>query len=86
MRTLFFIVLFSLNIFSEPVRITLEDAIKIALENNKEIKKVKFENEGIYGRYLEERSQAFPKLSFSGYGSKQMDETFYKFSQGLFPK
>lgn len=81
-----FIIIFSLNVFSEPVKITLEDAIKIALENNKEIKKIKFENEGIYGRYLEERSQAFPKLSFYGYGSKQMDETFYKFSHGLFPK
>lgn len=86
MKSLFFLIFFSLNIFSQPVKITLEDAIKIALENNKEIKKVKFENEGIYGRYLEERSQAFPKLSFYGYGSKQMDETFYKFSQGLFPK
>lgn len=86
MKKIFILIFFSFNLLSEPLKITLEDALKIALENNKEIKKVKFENEGIYGRYLEERSQAFPKINVLGSGSKQMDETFYKFSQGLFPK
>lgn len=82
----FFLLIFSFNLFSEPLKINLKDAINIAIENNKEIKKTKLENEGIYGRYLEERAQAFPQISFFGNGIKQMDETFYKFSEGLFPK
>jgi len=82
----FFLLIFSLNLFSEPLKINLQDAINIAIENNKEIKKTKLENEGLYGRYLEERAQAFPQISFYGNGTKQMDETFYKFTQGLFPK
>ncbi len=82
----FFLLIFSFNLFSEPLKINLKDAINIAIENNKEIKKTKLENETLYGRYLEERAQAFPQISIFGNGIKQMDETFYKFSEGLFPK
>ncbi len=76
--------IFSFNLISQEI--TLEEALKIALENNKNIKETKFNNDYIYGRYLQERSQAFPKLNAIVYDSKQSDETFYKFSQGLFPK
>ncbi len=86
MKYFMIILFFSFSLISEPVKITVEDAIKIGTEENKEIKKTKYENDFIYGKYLEERAQAFPQVSATGYGSKQMDETFYKFSQGLFPK
>lgn len=86
-KFIFILILFSFQIFSqEIIKITLEDAVRIAKENNKEIKNTRLNNMAIEGRYLEERSRAFPNISLSGYAAKEGDETFYKFSQGLFPK
>nr|MDA8404834.1 efflux RND transporter permease subunit [Desulfobacteraceae bacterium] len=55
--------------------ITLDQALKLASEQNKDIKMAKEYCELVYGRYVEERSAAFPKLTLIGSAVTSRDDT-----------
>ena len=46
--------------------LTREEALKIALEKNKDIQKAREYKNSVEGRYVEERSAALPQLTLSG--------------------
>jgi len=55
--------------------LTLEDALGIALEKNKDIQKAREYKNSVEGRYIEERSAAFPQLQITGSVSRSRDES-----------
>lgn len=69
-----------------PEVLTLEKCVAIALEQNRDIQKaVEYQN-WIRGRYLEERAQALPQVTLGGSYRRDSDDTYYQFTEGLFPK
>jgi outer membrane protein TolC len=65
--------------------LTREEALKIALEKNKDIQKAREYKNSVEGRYVEERSAALPQLTLSGGIMRDRDDTFKSLLQGLFP-
>jgi hydrophobic/amphiphilic exporter-1 (mainly G- bacteria), HAE1 family len=66
--------------------LTLDRALAIAEEHNRDVlKAVEYQN-WIRGRYVEERAQALPQIALGAGVRRDYDETFYLFSGGLFPK
>jgi outer membrane protein TolC len=65
--------------------LTREEALKIALEKNKDIQKAREYKNSVDGRYVEERSAALPQLTLTGGFSRDRDDTFKSLLQGLFP-
>jgi len=55
--------------------LTLEEALQIALEKNKDIQKAREYRNLVQGRYVEERSAALPRLQFSGNITHSRDES-----------
>ena len=55
--------------------LTLEGALRIALEKNKDIQKAREYRNLVEGRYVEERSAALPRLQFSGNIVHSRDES-----------
>ena len=66
--------------------LTLEGALAIAEERNRDVQKAEEYQNWIRGRYVEERAQALPRVELGGALRRDYDETFHEFSGGLFPK
>lgn len=60
---------------SEIRTLTLDQAITIAMEKNRDIEKAREYAKYVQGKYVEERSAALPQLSFNGYASLSKDES-----------
>lgn len=65
----------SWGLAQERERLSLEQAVKIALEKNKDIRKAREYRNLVEGRYLEERSAALPRLQLSGTIAHSRDES-----------
>ncbi len=65
--------------------LTREEALKIALEKNKDILKAREYKNSVEGRYVEERSAALPQLTLNGNIVRDRDDSFKKILSGLFP-
>ena len=65
--------------------LTREEALKIALEKNKDIQKAREFKNSVDGRYVEERSAALPQLTLSGGIMRDRDDSLKSLYQGLFP-
>ena len=55
--------------------LTLDQALQIARENNKDIRKAHEYGHSVQGRYVEERSAALPQLTLTGSASVARDES-----------
>lgn len=60
---------------SEIRILTLDQAISIAMEKNRDIEKAREYAKYVQGRYVEERSAALPQLSLNGYAALSKDES-----------
>ena len=58
-----------------PHIVTLEEALRIAMEKNKDIQKAREYRVQLEGRYVEERAAALPQLVIKAGGSRDRDET-----------
>lgn len=67
----------SLVFAGEPpfVTLTLDQAITIALDKNKDVQKAREYRNQVLGRYVEERAAALPQLVITGGVSRSYDET-----------
>lgn len=66
--------------------LTLEDALRIARERGREIRRAAEYGRQVEARYIEEFSEALPHLSLYGSFFRTRDELQSKLSSGLFPK
>jgi outer membrane protein TolC len=55
--------------------LTLEQALQIASEKNRDIEKAREYARWVQGKYVEERAAAFPQLTMTGSGLMQQDKT-----------
>jgi len=55
--------------------LTLEEAVAIALDQNRDVQKAREYRNWIEGKYKEERAQAFPQLTLTATGERQHDES-----------
>jgi outer membrane protein TolC len=62
-----------------------EEALRIALEKNKDIQKAQEYRNSVMGRYVEERSAALPQLQLSGGYGRDRDDATKEVFRGLFP-
>ncbi len=70
----------------EPVQtVTLDQALGIAMEKNRDIQKAEEYRKWVQGKYVEERSAALPQLKLSAYHRRDYDDTLSKLTGGLFP-
>ncbi len=61
---------------AEDIKIlTLEQALQIASEKNRDIQKAMEYSRWVQGKYVEERAAAFPQLTMTGSGAIQQDKT-----------
>jgi outer membrane protein TolC len=65
--------------------LTLEECRRLALEQNKDIRKAQQYRNLVLGRYLEERAAALPQISLNAYLQHGRDETQKNLFRGLFP-
>jgi HAE1 family hydrophobic/amphiphilic exporter-1 len=65
--------------------LTREEALRIALEKNKDIQKAQEYRNSVMGRYVEERSAALPQLQLSGGYGRDRDDATKEVFRGLFP-
>ena len=65
--------------------LTLDGALRITLEKNKDIQKAREYRNMVEGRYIEERAAALPQLQITGLLSRDRDESLAAFFQGLIP-
>jgi outer membrane protein TolC len=59
----------------EPLVLTLDEALRLAGENNKEMKLAAEEKNAYQGRYVEERSRAYPQVNLVGTLTGGWDES-----------
>ena len=68
-----------------PKVLTLDQALGIAMEHNRDIQKaVEYQN-WIKGKYVEERAVALPELTMTAYKRRDSDATMADLTMGLFP-
>jgi outer membrane protein TolC len=84
MRHLFFLacvvigLLMPFETMAENINIlTLEQALEIAVEKNRDIQKAQEYSSWVRGKYVEERAAAFPQLTMTGSGAIQEDKTLF---------
>jgi HAE1 family hydrophobic/amphiphilic exporter-1 len=65
--------------------LTLDEALGITLEKNKDIQKAREYRNMVEGRYIEERAAALPQLQVTGFISRDRDESLATFFRGLIP-
>jgi HAE1 family hydrophobic/amphiphilic exporter-1 len=65
--------------------LTLDEALRITLEKNKDIQKAREYRNTVEGKYIEERAAALPQLQITGLLSRDRDESLGAFFQGLIP-
>jgi HAE1 family hydrophobic/amphiphilic exporter-1 len=66
----------------EPLLLTLEDAIAIADEKNRDIEKAREYQRWVQAKYVEERAAAFPHLRIGGSAARQSDRSQEDFFAG----
>ncbi len=69
---------------AEVRMLTLEDALRIAAEENKDILKAKEYRKKVLGRYIEEKANAMPQLFASSSFSRDSDNSQKAFGGGFF--
>lgn len=72
MRALILFVLLPITLLSQPKILTLEDAVKIALENNSQVKTARLEIIKSDEKLVEARSNLIPQISLSGSYSRYL--------------
>ncbi|MGZ8867020.1 MAG: TolC family protein, partial [Thermoanaerobaculia bacterium] len=65
--------------------LTLDDALRIASEKNRDLQKAHEYKRWVEGRYVEERSAALPHLRLTGGALKSWDNTFQLFFGDVYP-
>src|SRR3972149_3642220 len=65
--------------------LTLDEALAITLEKNKDIQKAREYRNMVEGRYIEERAAALPQLQVIGFVSRDRDESLAALYRGLIP-
>ena len=65
--------------------LTLEQAVAIAAEKNRDVEKAKAYQDWVRGKYVEERSAALPNVSATGSFGRSWDGTYAELTGGLFP-
>jgi HAE1 family hydrophobic/amphiphilic exporter-1 len=65
--------------------LTLEQAVAIAAEKNRDVEKARSYQEWVRGKYVEERAAALPNVSATGSFGRSWDGTFAALTGGLFP-
>lgn len=65
--------------------LTLERALRIAAEQNRDIQKARQYQQWVRGKYLEERAAALPQLKLEAGNIRQSDTSMNAFFQGFFP-
>ncbi len=74
-----------------PLVLTLEDALGIAAEHNRDIQKAVEYRRWVKGKYTEERASAFPQIALSGSATRVNDESVkdlysdIPLPEGMFP-
>jgi HAE1 family hydrophobic/amphiphilic exporter-1 len=58
------------------VPITLEEAVRLVQEKNRDVQKARAYKEWVRGKYVEERAGALPNLSLIGGGARSWDESY----------
>jgi len=71
---------------AEPRVLTLNQALEMAGERNRDILKAKEFHNQVKGRYVEERSAALPQFTITGQLATQHDESQKAFAGGLMPE
>lgn len=69
----------------QPQILTLEQALLIADEHNRDIQKAIEYQKWIEGKYQEERSRALPQFNFYSTWRRDYDDTYASLTGGLFP-
>ncbi|MEW6077714.1 MAG: efflux RND transporter permease subunit [Thermodesulfobacteriota bacterium] len=65
-------------------RLTLDEALKLTFENNKDILKARESENRVHGYYLEQRAAAFPQITAVSAVSREKDESRAAQGMGLF--
>ena len=65
--------------------LTLDEALGITLEKNKDIQKAREYRNMVEGRYIEERAAVLPQLQATAFVSRDRDESLTNFFRGLIP-
>lgn len=65
--------------------LTLEQAVAIAVEKNRDVEKARSYQDWVRGKYVEERAAALPNLSANASMGRSWDGTFAALTGGLFP-
>ncbi|MCL4809199.1 MAG: TolC family protein, partial [Thermoanaerobaculia bacterium] len=65
--------------------LTLEQAVAIAVEKNRDVEKARSYQDWVRGKYVEERAAALPNLSVNASMGRSWDGTFAALTGGLFP-
>jgi outer membrane protein TolC len=63
---------------AEPRMLTLDEALRITLENNRDILKAKEYRNKVMGIYIEQRAYALPQFTMSATGGRSWDEAMAK--------
>jgi HAE1 family hydrophobic/amphiphilic exporter-1 len=70
---------------SEMKVVTLQEALQISDELNKDVQKAREYQNWIRGKYIEERSAVLPEFNLTAYGRRDSDSSFSDLTQGLYP-
>jgi outer membrane protein TolC len=65
--------------------LTLDEALRITLQKNKDIQKAREYRNMVEGRYIEERAAVLPQLQMTALVSRDRDESLATFFRGLVP-
>ena len=68
-----------------PRVLTLDDALRIAQEKNRDVEKARSYQDWVRGKYVEERAAALPHVSADASWSRSWDGTYAALTGGLFP-
>ncbi len=68
-----------------PPVLTLDDAIRFALEKNRDVEKARAYQRWVAGRYIEERAAALPTLAVDGAWGRSWDGTYSSLFADLIP-
>ncbi|MBK9061805.1 MAG: efflux RND transporter permease subunit [Acidobacteria bacterium] len=70
---------------TSPRVLTLEDAVAIATDKNRDVEKARSYQEWVRGKYVEERAAALPIISAEAGWARSWDGTYAALTGGLFP-
>ena len=68
-----------------PQVLTLDDAVRIAQEKNRDVEKARSYQDWVRGKYVEERAAALPNVSAEASWARSWDGTYAALTGGLFP-